>query len=176
MAKPKAKPTKQDTKKKPARPLAKKSAVKKSAPKQITTKAKPTKKTAPKKPARAKQGGALNAQELLRDKALKALDNGKAEDVVCIDVRELSSFTDFLIIATGRSNRQVKSLAQMAHKAFVEGGVKQVPLEGLAQGDWAVVDGGDVIVHLFRPEVRAFYRLEEVWGLEPPLQETFRNL
>lgn len=140
-------------------------------------------KTPVNKPAKAKKvatkkgmSTAKNQQDILRDVALKALDDGKGENIVCIDVRERSSFTDFLIIATGRSNRQVNALAQSVRRKMMDAGVNNVHLEGLAQGDWGVADCGDVVVHIFRPEVRAFYRLEEVWGLEPPLHETFRKL
>jgi ribosome-associated protein len=147
-------------------------------------KKKPAKKTAVKKPAAKKtvkksgggKRGNTAAEEALRDKVIKALDSMKAEGVVCVDVRGQSSLTDFFIIASGRSNRQVKALAETARKTMIDCGLKQVRLEGTHQADWVVVDGGDVIVHLFRPEVRLFYRLEEVWGLEPPLLETFKSL
>lgn len=150
-------------------------AAKKMPPKKILAKKPPAKKTALVSSARQTHA-APNPQELLRDVVLATLDQNKAESIVCIDVREQSSFTDFLIIASGRSTRQVKSLAEMAQKALLAAGVKKVRLEGVAEGNWGVVDGGDVILHIFRPEVRAFYRLEEVWGVEPPLQETFRDL
>ncbi len=114
--------------------------------------------------------------EKLRDKIVASLDKAKAEDVVTVDVRGQSSLTDFFVIASGRSNRQVKAIADDARRAFVAAGVREVHMEGLPQADWVVVDGGDVIVHIFRPEVRLFYRLEEVWGLEPPLQDTLKNL
>jgi ribosome-associated protein len=117
-----------------------------------------------------------DTQETLRDAVMKALDKMKAESIVCVDVRGQSSLTDFFIIASGRSSRQVKALAETARKAMMDQGFKNVRMEGAAQADWVVVDCGDVIVHLFRPEVRLFYRLEEVWGLEPPLQETLKNL
>lgn len=112
----------------------------------------------------------------MRDKVMKTLDDGKAEDTICIDVRGQSPICDFLIITTGRSSRSVNALSEAVDKALRESGAKNVRNEGKAAGDWAVVDGGDVIVHVFRPEVRAFYRLEEVWGLEPPLQQTFKDL
>lgn len=112
----------------------------------------------------------------MRDKVLAALEAAKAEHIVIADVRGQSSLTDFLIIASGRSSRQVKALAEHTLYALKECGVRNPRIEGTENSDWAVVDGGDVIVHLFRPEVRAYYRLEEIWGLEPPLQETFKRL
>lgn len=130
-----------------------------------------------KKPVKGqKEQKPKNLQEFIRDKVLAALDSGKAEDTMCIDVREQSALTDFLIITSGRSTRQVKALSDAVQKTLYECGAKQVRAEGTAAGDWAVIDGGDVIVHIFRPEVRNFYRLEEVWGLEPPLQHVIKDL
>lgn len=159
-------------------PVAKPMKAKAPAAKIAASKKAPTPKKAPaKKVASAKNNVvSLNLQERLRDAAVKALDDGKGEYIVCVDVRERSSFTDFLIIATGRSNRQVKALGDAVQKALLQSGAPKVRVEGLTQGDWGVVDGGDVVVHIFRPEVRAFYRLEEVWGLEPPLHDTFKSL
>jgi ribosome-associated protein len=136
-------------------------------------------KSAPKadgKAAGKKESNIKNLQELMRDKVLQVLDDGKAEDTMCIDVRGQSPICDFLVITTGRSSRAVNALSHAVEKGLLECGAKGVRNEGKAAGDWAVVDGGDVIVHVFRPEVRAFYRLEEVWGLEPPLHEAFRDL
>jgi ribosome-associated protein len=159
--------------------MAKKKSPSKTAAKKKTAPVKAKKTAAPAK----KKSVTVNvqhpdtaAQEKLRDKIVKALEAVKAEDILCVDVRGQSSFADFLIIATGRSSRQVGGLADAARKALYANGVKQVRVEGLPQGDWAVVDGGDVVTHIFRPEVRAYYRLEEVWGLEPPLQGAIKNL
>jgi ribosome-associated protein len=172
------------------KPAPKKEAAKKAAPKKVfpapSVKAPVVKapalkvaaqtKTPIKKKTTAKQPKLKNLQEYIRDQVLEALDSGKAENVMCIDVREQSALTDFLVICSGRSTRQVKALSDSAQKTLYQCGAKQVRCEGAAAGDWAVVDGGDVIIHIFRPEVRSFYRLEEVWGLEPPLQETFKDL
>ncbi|MBI3420134.1 MAG: ribosome silencing factor [Proteobacteria bacterium] len=156
---------------------SKKAAAKKTLPKKALPKRKPVFK--PKKPAAKKASLrpiSTPAQEKLRDKVVKALEDAKGENILCVDVRGQSTLADFLIIATGRSSRQVAGLADNVKKALNAAGMKGVRMEGLPQGDWAVVDGGDVVVHLFRPEVRSYYRLEEVWGLEPPLQETFKKL
>lgn len=92
------------------------------------------------------------------------LDDGKAEEVVTIDLTGKSSIADFLVIASGRSQRQVVALAEKLRSALVEGRKARAPAEGLAQGDWVLVDAGDIVVHIFRPEVRAYYNLEKMWG------------
>lgn len=174
MAKPKKPAAKKPTAK--AKPAAKKPAPKKTAPKaNVKVVARNTAPVKSKKPA-AKESKVKDLQEFMRDKVLQALDDGKAEDTMCIDVRGQSPICDFLVITTGRSSRSVHALSEAVEKALYQSGAKNVRNEGKAAGDWAVVDGGDVIVHVFRPEVRAFYRLEEVWGLEPPLHQTFKDL
>jgi ribosome-associated protein len=95
-----------------------------------------------------------------------ALDDGKAEDVTRIDLRGKSSIADDMVIASGRSSRQVAALADRVTAALAERGQKRVPVEGLATGDWVLIDAGDVIVHIFRPEIRARYNLEKMWGAE----------
>lgn len=135
-------------------------------------KAAPRKNVSKKKSPQKSQGTEVK----LRDKVLAVLEAAKAEHIVTADVRSQSSLTDFLIIASGRSSRQVKALAEHTLQALKDSGVRNPRAEGMENGDWTVVDGGDVIVHVFRPEVRAYYRLEEIWGLEPPLQETFKRL
>ena len=100
----------------------------------------------------------------LLERIEKALDDGQAEDIVVIDLTGKSSFADFMVIATGRSQRQVAALGERVREA-VRGKARLRPsIEGLAQGDWVLIDAGDVIVHLFRPEVRKFYNLEKMWG------------
>jgi ribosome-associated protein len=98
----------------------------------------------------------------------RTLDDGKAEDVVVIDLKEKSSIADSMVIATGRSQRQVAALAEHLRRALEEHGVKRVAMEGQKQADWVLIDTGDIIVHLFRPEVRAFYNLEKMWGAALP--------
>jgi ribosome-associated protein len=111
----------------------------------------------------------------LSDLAVRSLDDDKAEDIVVIDLAGKSSIADFMIIATGRSQRQVAALAEHVREKLAALGVKRVSTEGLSQADWVLIDAGDVIVHLFRPEVRAFYNLEKMWGVslgDPALAET----
>jgi ribosome-associated protein len=94
----------------------------------------------------------------------QALDDGKAEDVVVIDLQGKTSIADHMVIATGRSQRQVSALAERVLTAIRERGHRPGGSEGMRQGDWVLIDAGDVIVHLFRPEVRTFYNLEKMWG------------
>jgi ribosome-associated protein len=95
------------------------------------------------------------------------LDEGKAEDIVTIDLAGKSSMADYLVIASGRSTRQVTALADQVATALKDSGHGRVPVEGKAHGDWVLLDAGDVIVHLFRPEVRTFYNLEKMWSTVP---------
>lgn len=97
-----------------------------------------------------------------------SLEDDKAEDLVVIDLAEKSSIADFMIIASGRSSRQVGAMAEHLREKLKAAGVKGVSAEGLARCDWVLLDAGDVLVHLFRPEVRSFYNLEKMWGLDLP--------
>lgn len=92
-----------------------------------------------------------------------ALDADKAIDIETIDLRGQTSIADYMILASGRSSTQIVSTAQKLAQRLTSVGIPDVRVEGLAQGDWIVVDAGDVIVHLFRPEVRAFYDLAKMW-------------
>jgi ribosome-associated protein len=92
-----------------------------------------------------------------------SLEDDKAEDILAIDIRGRSSFADVLVVATGRSARHVAALADHVMRKLKDAGVKEVKVEGLPQADWVLVDAGDVVVHLFRPEVRAFYNIEKIW-------------
>ena len=96
----------------------------------------------------------------------QALDDGKAEDIVVIDLQGKTSIADHMVIATGRSQRQVSALAERVLTAIRERGRGRAGSEGMRQGDWVLIDAGDVIVHLFRPDVRGFYNLEKMWGAE----------
>jgi ribosome-associated protein len=94
----------------------------------------------------------------------KTLQDGKAEELVVIDLQGKSGIADYMVIATGRSQRQVVSLAERLLQALKESGHGRAAAEGLPLGDWVLIDAGDVIVHLFRPEVRSYYNLEKMWG------------
>lgn len=106
------------------------------------------------------------AQELL-EFIQKLLDDKKAENMVTIDLKNKSSIADYLVIASGNSARQVGAMAEALYRELKQKGIKP-HLEGMPQGDWVLVDAGDIIVHLFRPEVRVFYNLEKMWGVEIP--------
>jgi len=99
------------------------------------------------------------------------LDEGKAEDIVVIDLEGKSSLADHLVIASGRSSRQVTALADQVTSKLKDAGHGRVSGEGKDHGDWVLLDAGDIIVHLFRPEVRAFYNLEKMWGVAAPQLE-----
>ena len=101
--------------------------------------------------------------ENLRDVALAALDEIKAIDVRVLDVRPLTDITDFMIIASGRSNRQVRALADEVVAEATLRGVRPLGVEGFDQGTWVLVDLGDVVVHVMQPATREFYQLERLW-------------
>jgi ribosome-associated protein len=95
---------------------------------------------------------------------LSRLDDMKAEETVTIDLRGKTPLTDYMIVTTGRVNRHVGAIAENVMKGLSEAGIKGVHVEGLQNSDWVLIDSGDVIVHVFRPEVREFYNLERMWS------------
>ena len=99
-----------------------------------------------------------------------SLEDDKAEDIVVIDLSGKTSFADFMVIASGRSQRQVCAMAEHLREK-IKAAAKSPSIEGAERCDWVLIDGGDVIVHLFRPEVRAFYHLEKMWGADLPEPE-----
>ena len=103
---------------------------------------------------------------------LTRLEDDKAQDVVVIDLKDKSSIADAMIVASGRSHRHVGALADHLLRALKEQGYGRARVEGLPHCDWVLIDAGDVIVHLFRPEVRTFYNLEKIWSVEPPKRAT----
>lgn len=100
----------------------------------------------------------------------EVLEDHKAEETVVIDLQGKSTIGDYMVIASGNSSRQVVALAEHLVQSLKKRGLPTVKPEGLRQGDWVLVDAGNVIVHLFRPEVRDFYNLEKMW--EADLTET----
>jgi ribosome-associated protein len=105
------------------------------------------------------------AESPVLERILSTLDDDKAEDIVTIDLSGRSSLCDTIVIATGRSSRHVASLAENLARRLKEWGVFGVRVEGLTQGDWVLIDAGDVVVHLFRAEVRTYYDLEGMWSV-----------
>jgi len=96
------------------------------------------------------------------------LDEAKAEEVVTIDLAGKSSIGDFMVIASGRSDRHVGAIAEQIQRKLKDKGLGRVRIEGLEACDWVLLDTGDIIVHVFRPEVREFYNLEKMWSAERP--------
>ena len=102
----------------------------------------------------------------LLDVILMALDDAKAEDTISIDIAGKSSLSDYMVVTSGRSNRHVGAVADQLVKALREHGYSKPRIEGLTSCDWVLVDTGDVIVHIFRPEVREFYNIEKMWAAD----------
>ncbi len=98
------------------------------------------------------------------------LDDGQAEDVTVIDLAGKTTIADYMVIATGNPRRHVNALAENLVLAIKSAGYGRPGVEGRAQSEWVLIDAGDVIVHVFRPEVRAFYNLEKMWSGPPPKQ------
>ena len=101
---------------------------------------------------------------------LDTLDGAKAEEVVVIDLKGKTSIGDYMVVASGRSQRHVGAVADHLIKRLKDEGYGRARVEGLPQGDWVLIDAGDVIVHLFRPEVRDFYNLEKMWSADRPME------
>ena len=102
----------------------------------------------------------------LHDLVLSSLDDDQAQDVVDIALAGKTEIADHMVIASGRSTRQVAAMAQKLSERIKQQLGRPVRIEGLPAADWVLVDAGDVVVHLFRPEVRSFYNLEKMWGME----------
>ena len=102
----------------------------------------------------------------LEDVILARLDDDKAQDIVHIDLRGKSPMADSMIVASGRSHRHVGAIADHLLRALKEAGYGKAKVEGLPHCDWVLIDAGDVIVHLFRPEVRTFYNIEKIWSVD----------
>ncbi len=115
-------------------------------------------------------GPMLDSQDSakLLDVVLNCLDDAKAEDTVSIDLRGKSSIGDHMVIASGRSDRHVGAIADQLIRKLKDEGYGKGRIEGLPHCDWVLVDTGDVIVHIFRPEVREFYNLEKIWSADRP--------
>lgn len=100
------------------------------------------------------------------DLVVKSLDDNKAENIVTIDLTGKSAIADAMVVASGRSQRHVGAVADHLLKRLKELGQKNIRVEGTTTADWILVDAGDVIVHIFRPEVREFYNLEKMWTVD----------
>lgn len=163
------------------KPVAKKVAVKKAvavkkpvvkktvAAKPVAPKA-AVKKTVAKKAVQAEivDNTPKEMPELLLEATLKVLDERQAEEVVVIPLAGRSSIADYMIIATGRAGRQVAAIADYLREAFFKLGMRQVRIEGQGEANWVLVDAGDIVIHLFRPEVRKYYDLDKIWDSSRP--------
>ncbi len=109
-----------------------------------------------------------HGSEDLLTHVLAWLDDAKAENVVTIDIKDKSSIGDYMVIASGRSDRHVGAVAEQVQRRLKEEGFGKARIEGQPQCDWVLIDIGDIIVHVFRPEVREFYNLEKMWSAERP--------
>ena len=114
----------------------------------------------------APHDGANERTGQLHELVLRSLDDDKALDVVSIPLAGKSSIADHMVIASGRSSRQVASMAQKLSERIKQDMGRPVRVEGLPVADWVLIDADDVIVHIFRPEVRSFYNLERMWAFE----------
>lgn len=101
---------------------------------------------------------------------LASLEDSKAENIVSIDIQGKSSLGDYMVVASGRSHRHVAAVADHLIRTLKDAGLGSARVEGLAGADWVLVDAGDIIVHVFRPEVREFYNIEKMWQA-PDLEE-----
>jgi ribosome-associated protein len=101
---------------------------------------------------------------------LASLEDSKAENIVPIDIQGKSSLGDYMVVASGRSHRHVAAVADNLLKALKDAGFGNARVEGLSSADWVLIDAGDIIIHVFRPEVREFYNLEKMWQA-PDLEE-----
>jgi ribosome-associated protein len=122
---------------------------------------KPAKSAPAAKPTKQKLSAAAKHCALIAS----VLDENKAEDIVSLDLANKCSFADFMIVASGRSQRHVSSLADHVADALKKTGFPALNIEGKDSADWVLIDAGDVVVHLFRPEVRQFYNIEKMWAL-----------
>jgi ribosome-associated protein len=140
----------------------------------LTSVALPAAGVSPLPPAKTPKGAAAVAQDkaVLQSPLLKAvldaLDDSKAENVVAIDLAGKTTLADTMAVATGRATTHVGAIADRVIKACKAAGVAAPRVEGMPHNDWVLVDAGDVIVHIFRPEVRLFYNLEKMWGGDRP--------
>jgi ribosome-associated protein len=120
----------------------------------------------PQIPPAPQTDGAIEQAEALHDLVLRSLDDDKAVEIVSIPLQGKSNIADYMVIASGRSTRQVASMAQKLSERIKRELGRSVRVEGLPVADWVLIDADDVIVHLFRPEVRSFYNLERMWAFE----------
>ena len=112
----------------------------------------------------------------LKNSIIKTLDINKAQDIISIDLKDKSSMADFMIIASGTSSRHIQSLSEQVLEKFKDNGIKNSKIEGADSSEWKLIDGIDLIVHIFHPEKRKFYELEKMWSELIPVSYTHLTL
>lgn len=112
----------------------------------------------------------VESSESLKDQLVEILDEKKAEHIKVIDLKKKSILADYLIVASAQSSRQLYALAEHLSKALKQHSIYPI-IDGTPPTDWVVVDAGDIIVHLFRPEARTFYNIEKMWSVAMPEQD-----
>lgn len=139
----------------------------KTTPAKAAKKVVAAKKSAPvKSAAPAKKLSATQvATEALCKKISAILDTNKAEQVTTLNLRDKCSFADFMIVASGRAPRHVSALADYVADMLKKLGTPPLSVEGKESGDWVLIDAGDIVIHIFRPEVRQFYNIEKMWSM-----------
>jgi ribosome-associated protein len=173
----KAAPKKATVKKVVAKKITtKKTIAKKPVAKKTVAKKPAAKKAAPKKAAIVKVAAPIGPRYAgpdwpLMNVILDSMDDSKAEQVIAINLEGRSSMADGMVIASGRANRHVAAIAEQLVTKLKATGQKDIRVEGLDQSDWVLVDAGNVIVHIFRPEVRSFYNLEKLWSEHAPSEQ-----
>jgi ribosome-associated protein len=143
----------------------KKPAGTKTTTKGVTITPGPVNPKAPKATKAAANKAAAKAPHKLHDLVMKALDAEKGQNLVSIDLAGKSAIADYMVIVTGTSSRQIGGMAEKLCRKLHDAGIR-TRMEGKGTGDWVIVDAGDVIIHLFRPEVREFYNLEKLWAAD----------
>jgi ribosome silencing factor RsfS/YbeB/iojap len=129
----------------------------------------PRKKAAvagPRAGARRAPAAEPSVLDRLQRAIVASLDDDKAEAIVTLDLAGKASFCDRMVIATGQVDRQIAAMAQHLSEKLAEAGVKRVQIEGAQGADWVLIDAGDIVIHLFKPEARAMYALEKMWGAD----------
>ena len=158
-----AKPAAKSVKKAPAKTTPAK-AMKKNAA--VKARAKVEKTVAKKAAAPAKKlSPAQAATEALCKQIVKIIDTNKGEEITTLNLRDKCSFADFMIVASGRAPRHVSALADYVADMLKKQGTPPLSIEGKETGDWVLIDAGDIVVHIFRPEVRQFYNIEKMWAM-----------
>jgi ribosome-associated protein len=119
-----------------------------------------------KPPATRKRAAASSALDKLQAVILASLEDDKAENIQTLDLAGKAAFCDRMVIASGLADRQIAAMAEHLQEKLHHAGVKHVPIEGAGGSDWVLIDAGDIVIHLFKPEARVAYALEKMWGAD----------